>query len=128
VALLGGSPAGRIVGRPGALGHGGDVVRIGWARVHGRSMEPTLHEGDRLLVLHGARVRVGDVCIVRLPDGTVAIKRAVRREAEGWWVERDNPRGGVDSWRVGAIADADVVAVAALRAWPAPRVLRRRSG
>ena len=91
-------------------------------------MEPTLREGDRLLVLHGARPRAGAVCVVRLPDGTVAIKRAARRVPEGWWVERDNPRAGVDSWRVGAVPDADVVAVAALRAWPRPRLLRRRSG
>jgi signal peptidase I len=73
-------------------------------------MEPTLHEGDLLLVLHGGRPRPGGLLVVRLPDGVVAVKRAVRREADGWWVERDNPREGVDSWRVGAIADGDVVA------------------
>ena len=104
------------------------VVKLGWARVHGRSMEPTLHDGDRLLVLHGARPRAGAVCVVRLPDGTVAVKRATWRVPEGWWVERDNPEVGVDSWRVGAVPDADVVAVVALRAWPRPRLLRRRSG
>jgi len=73
-------------------------------------MEPTLHEGDVLLVLHGGRPRVGRLLVVRLPDGVVAVKRAVRREPGGWWVERDNPREGVDSWSVGAIADRDVVA------------------
>ena len=84
--------------------------RLGLARVHGRSMEPTLREGDLLLVLHGGRPRVGGLLVVRLPDGVVAVKRAVRREADGWWVERDNPREGVDSWRVGAIPDRDVLA------------------
>jgi len=73
-------------------------------------MEPTLREGDLLLVLHGGRPRVGGLLVVRLPDGVVAVKRAVRRESDGWWVERDNPREGVDSWRVGAIPDGDVVA------------------
>ncbi len=73
-------------------------------------MEPTLREGDVLLVLHGARPRAGGLVVVRLPDGVVAVKRAVRREPGGWWVERDNPMEGVDSWRVGAIADEDVLA------------------
>jgi hypothetical protein len=73
-------------------------------------MEPTLRAGDLLLVLHGGRPRVGGLLVVRLPDGVVAVKRAVRREADGWWVERDNPREGVDSWHVGAIPDRDVLA------------------
>ena len=73
-------------------------------------MEPTLREGDVLLVLHGGRPRLGRLLVVRLPGGVLAVKRAVRREPDGWWVERDNPREGVDSWRVGAIADEDVVA------------------
>ena len=102
-------------------------MKVGVARVHGRSMEPTLHAGDRLLVVHGGVPRPGDVCVVRLPDGTIAVKRAVRREDGGWWVERDNPREGVDSWRVGAIPDDDVVAVAVARTWPRPALLRRRT-
>jgi hypothetical protein len=73
-------------------------------------MEPTLHEGDVLLVLHGGRPRVGGLLVVRLPNGVVAVKRAVRRECDGWWVGRDNPAEGVDSWSVGTIPDRDVVA------------------
>jgi phage repressor protein C with HTH and peptisase S24 domain len=73
-------------------------------------MEPTLREGDVLLVLHGARPRVGRLLVVRLPDGVLAVKRVARREPDGWWVERDNPAEGVDSWSVGAIPDRDVVA------------------
>jgi phage repressor protein C with HTH and peptisase S24 domain len=73
-------------------------------------MEPTLYEGDVLLVLHGGRPRVGGLLVVRLPDGVLAVKRAARREPDGWWVERDNPVEGVDSWRVGTIPDRDVVA------------------
>jgi signal peptidase I len=74
-------------------------------------MEPTLYDGDRLLILHGARPRPGRLGVVRLPEGVVAVKRVVRREPDGgWWVERDNPRVGVDSWTVGAIADSAVLA------------------
>jgi signal peptidase I len=99
----------------------------GLAVVRGRSMEPTLVDGDRLLVRHGATPRVGDVVVVRLPDGVLAVKRAAFRKEDGWWVERDNPREGVDSWLVGAIADRDVLAVARSRVWPRRSVpLRRR--
>ncbi len=93
-------------------------VRVGLARVHGRSMLPTLRPGDLLLVVHGGRPRVGRLVVVRLPDGTVAVKRAVRREPDGWWVERDNPREGVDSWSVGAVPDDRVLAAVLARVWP----------
>ena len=96
--------------------------RWGIAVVRGRSMEPTLHDGDRLLVRHGATPRVGDLAVVRLPDRPVSVKRVTRREPDGWWVERDNPREGVDSWLVGAVPDRDVVAVVVRRLW------RRRRG
>jgi signal peptidase I len=92
------------------------------AVVRGRSMEPTLYDGDRLLVDYRVPVRPGRLVVVRLPDGVVAVKRAARREPGGWWVERDNPLVGVDSWSVGAIPDADVLAVVLLRLWP---LLRR---
>ena len=89
-------------------------------------MQPTLYDGDRLLVLHGAVPRPGRLVVVRLPDGVVAVKRATRHEPDGWWVERDNPREGVDSWRVGAVPEQDVLAVVLVRLWPAPRLLSRR--
>jgi signal peptidase I len=99
----------------------------GLAVVRGRSMEPTLLDGDRLLVRHGATPQAGDVVVVRLPDGVLAVKRAAFRHEDGWWVERDNPREGVDSWLVGAIADGDLLAVVRARVWPRRSVpLRRR--
>ncbi len=90
----------------------------GLAVVRGRSMQPTLYDGDRLLVRHRAVPRVGDLVVVRLPDGVTAVKRATRREERGWWVERDNPREGVDSWTVGEIPDADLLAVVRARVRP----------
>jgi len=106
-------------------------VRLGMAVVRGRSMEPTLRDGDRLLVSYAGQPRTGDLVLVRLPDRSApAVKRATFRDASGWWVERDNPGEGVDSWLVGAIPDAHVLAVVLGRLWPAPRLLRakRRSG
>ncbi len=103
---------------------GTDRERKGWgtARVSGDSMRPTYRPGDLLLIRYRARPRVGRAAIVRLPDRGLAVKRVTRRESDGWWVERDNPRAGVDSWLVGAIPDADVVAVVVARLWP---LLRR---
>ena len=102
----------------------------GVAVVRGRSMQPTMYDGDRLLVRHGAAPRVGDVVVVRLPGGVVAVKRATARspagDTDGWWVERDNVGEGVDSWSVGAVPDADVVAVVRARLWPPRRVALRR--
>jgi hypothetical protein len=89
-------------------------------------MQPTLYDGDRLLVRHGAVPREGALVVVRLPDGVVAVKRATERRDGGWWVERDNPAEGVDSWLVGAIPEPDVVAVVRARLWPLVR--RGRGG
>jgi signal peptidase I len=102
----------------------------GIAVVRGRSMQPTLRDGDRLVVRHGATPRIGSLVVVRLPNGVVAVKRATMRqpagEVPGWWVERDNPAEGVDSWSVGAIPEVDVIAVARFGLWPLRRLRRRR--
>jgi hypothetical protein len=89
-------------------------------------MEPTLHEGDRLLVVYGGRPRAGRLAIVRLPNDArgvprpLAVKRLARRDpagGDGWWVERDNPKEGLDSWAadVGAIPAAGIRARVLLR-------------
>ena len=89
--------------------------------VRGRSMEPALLDGDRLLVRWSARrARPGVVAVVRLPDRPLSIKRIVSRQDGGWWVERDNPEVGVDSWQVGAVPTEDLLGVALLRLTPSP--------
>jgi hypothetical protein len=95
-------------------------------------MEPTLVDGDLLLVLWGAAPRVGGLAVVDLPpDGDGAPRpRAVKRvtghdpaDPGRWWVERDNPRQGVDSWLVGSLAQGAVRARVLARL---PRRLRSR--
>ena len=103
------------------------------AIVHGRSMEPALREGDRLLVSYGARVRPGCLAVARFADGTLAVKRAAERRATasgvpGWWLLSDNASEGVDSRHRGPVADEDCVAVVLGRVWPSPRLGRRLSG
>jgi signal peptidase I len=89
-------------------------------------MMPTLRSGDRLLVRHGSEPRIGGLVVVRLPGtgGVVAVKRATMRTPEGWWVERDNPVEGVDSWNVGAVPPDQVTARVLGRVWPRPSLLR----
>ncbi|EON24645.1 peptidase S24, S26A and S26B [Nocardioides sp. CF8] len=96
------------------------------AVVRGRSMEPTLGEGDRLVVSYGAVPTAGDLVVARFPDGTVAVKRAAERRShrsagQGWWLLSDNPDEGVDSRHRGPFADDAVLGVVRLRLWPSPR-------
>lgn len=106
--------------------------------VRGRSMEPTLRDGDRLLVRACAGLRpdavdavpVGSLVVVRWPgDRPAAVKRLVRTEPDGgWWVERDNPQEGVDSWSLdAAVPPVGRIAVVVARLWPRPGRPARRS-
>ena len=96
--------------------------------VSGSSMLPTLRPGDCLLVQPRGRVRPGHLVVARFdarPE-LLVVKRAVRPEGQGWWVEGDNAGATDDSRTNGA---ADVVATVVLRYWPVSRAGRnfRRS-
>lgn len=92
--------------------------RLGRVLVSGRSMEPTLREGDHLLVRWGGRPRPGRLVVVRWPGRPLSVKRATALGDDGWWVERDNPAEGTDSWSAGAVQPGDVLATVLLRLWP----------
>jgi nickel-type superoxide dismutase maturation protease len=94
--------------------------------VTGDSMRPTLADGDQLLCrrVHGiSGVREGDVVVLARPDrpGLIIVKRIVRREGRGWWVEGDNAAASDDSRLFGSVADEYVVARVLSRLWPFPR-------
>jgi nickel-type superoxide dismutase maturation protease len=63
-----------------------------------RSMEPALLPGDWLLAWRGLsrrrppRIRPGQVVIARHPGNPalLLVKRAVRAQDGGWWLESDN--------------------------------------
>jgi nickel-type superoxide dismutase maturation protease len=80
-------------------------------------MVPTLRPGDRMVLWYGARVRPGDVVVVRHPfqHDLLIVKRAAERRGEGWWVLGDNPYAPNDSREFGAVPDGLVVARAVLR-------------
>lgn len=98
-------------------------------------MEPTLHEGDILLALWGARVRPGAVVVVRLPPDAsgsarpLSVKRVSGADPDAparWWLDSDNPREGVTSFDVGSLDPSDVVAVVVARVSPRPRRVTTR--
>ena len=98
-------------------------MRWGTVLVSGRSMEPTLRDGDMLLVSYGGRVRPADVVVVALPSRPLAVKRAINRTREGWWVEGDCAALSTDSRQLGAVPAEAVLGRAVLRYWPRPRRL-----
>ncbi len=103
-----------------------DRSLLPWQRVevHGPSMVPTLRPGDIVIVRRGVRVRPGDVVLARFRDlpGRLVLKRAVRPEADGWWLASDNGFAGGDSETHGT---ADVLGRVVLRLHPGrPRRIR----
>lgn len=106
------------------------MVRWGLVRVTGRSMLPTLRDGDLLVIDRRRAPRAGDMAVVRLPpDGhgrprPLSVKRLAHRESDGgWWIDSDNPAEGVTSFDVGALEASAVRAVVIGRLPP----LRRTS-
>lgn len=89
---------------PGGVRPAG-LLPFGPAEVSGPSMVPTLHHGDRLLVHWGARVRPGDVVVLRHPfqQDLLVVKRVAERREGGWWVLGDNAYAGGDSTDYGAV-------------------------
>jgi nickel-type superoxide dismutase maturation protease len=87
--------------------------------VTGPSMAPTLRSGDALLVRRGGRVRSGDVVVARFRarPGLLVVKRAVREDDGGWWIEGDNALVEDDSRRYGV---ADVIGRVLIRYYPRP--------
>ncbi|MEH0446318.1 MULTISPECIES: nickel-type superoxide dismutase maturation protease [unclassified Streptomyces] len=96
---------------------------FGLAEVTGPSMVPTLHHGDQLVVQYGARVRPGDVVVLRHPfqQDLLVVKRAAERREGGWWVLGDNAFAGGDSTDYGTVPDELVLGRVRLRYRPRPR-------
>jgi nickel-type superoxide dismutase maturation protease len=80
-----------------------------------RSMEPALRPGDWLLVWRPRRggrrrtlrLRPGQIVVARNPrqPQMLIVKRLAWAQADGWWLDSDNPgAGAVDSARFGAVS------------------------
>jgi nickel-type superoxide dismutase maturation protease len=72
--------------------------------VEGRSMEPTLAPGDRLLVLRARGLHAGDVVAVRDPRGhRVLVKRVGAILDDEIVLRGDNPSASTDSRSFGPV-------------------------
>ncbi|HEX4062004.1 MAG TPA: nickel-type superoxide dismutase maturation protease [Streptosporangiaceae bacterium] len=103
-----------------------------------RSMEPTLHPGDWLLVRRTRRVRPGQLVVARHPTRPtlLLVKRVLRRDPGGWWLQSDNLNGfAADSRAFGLVPPGLIEGVVLLRyrrggrpgrAGPAPDSARPR--
>lgn len=103
--------------------------------VVGRSMEPALREGDRVLVdlwtYRQRPPRVGEVVLLRGPEGIPWVKRvaaapsssSIRNPGE-LWVVGDNRTDSVDSRQFGPLPRAAVRGRVFLRYWPPARISR----
>jgi nickel-type superoxide dismutase maturation protease len=87
--------------------------------VQGPSMAPTLRSGDALLVRRGTKVRSGDIVVARFRSRPelLVVKRAIRPENGGWWIQGDNALIEDDSRRYGV---ADVIGRVLIRYYPRP--------
>ncbi|MEU5097321.1 nickel-type superoxide dismutase maturation protease [Streptomyces sp. NPDC020996] len=96
------------------------LLPFGVAEVTGPSMVPTLRHGDRLVVQYGARIRPGDVIVLRHPfqQDLLVVKRAAERRDGGWWVLGDNSYAGGDSTDYGTVPEDLVLGKVRLRYRP----------
>ncbi|MQY13643.1 hypothetical protein SRB5_37930 [Streptomyces sp. RB5] len=105
--------------------------RLALCEVTGPSMAPTVNSGDTLVVRYGARVRPGDVVLLRHPlqQDLLIVKRAVGRRDGGWWVLSDNTLAAFanDSRDFGAVPEEFVLARALLRLRPPADVAAQRT-
>lgn len=104
--------------------------------IEGPSMEPTLSDGDRVLVVlrafRGGDPAPGEIVVVDGPDGIPIVKRvttappAAEVPVGSVWIRGDNPIDSTDSRQFGAIPRQQVRGRVVLRFWPPGRLGRVR--
>lgn len=86
------------------------MISLATARIIGPSMEPSLRNGDVHLVALRVQVKVGDAVLLQHPERPelLTVKRIVRRDGDGWWVEGDNLEESTDSRHFGAVPEESI--------------------
>jgi len=77
-------------------------------RVSGNSMEPNFHDGQVVIINKLAKPGVGDVVVFKYGNADL-LKRIIRPEEEGWWVEGDNKEFSTDSRSFGSVPYGAIV-------------------
>jgi len=103
-----------------------EIPKRRWFRaaVSGRSMAPTLNDGDFVVVRPRGRIRPGAVVLAEfeLKPGFVVIKRVAAVDENGLWLTGDNAAESDASEKYGYALPLGVVMA---RYWPRPGRLRR---
>lgn len=108
-----------------ALTAGTDLV-MPWV-VAGRSMEPALFQGDRVLVdrwtYHHRGPRVGEIALLLGPSGVPMVKRVAEspNHGSGIWVLGDHVDRSTDSRDFGALPAGRLRGRVVYRYWPLSR-------
>ena len=102
------------------------LPRLRRVAVIGQSMEPKYHDGDWLLVGIGWPTTTGCVLLARDPRARdrLVVKRAIRQEDSGWWVEGDNDERSTDSRQYGLIRNELILGRVLFRYHRPGRILR----
>ena len=97
--------------------------RVGRVEVAGESMRPTLHPGDRLVVVRGRRARPGDLVTVPDPRSPqrVVVKRVASLSGATVVVRGDNPDASTDSRTFGPVPAASIGGRVVYRYFPERR-------
>lgn len=78
--------------------------------VKGNSMEPTLREGQKLLVYKTKRLKAGDVAVLKHPYYNIKIvKRVVGVLENAYTVAGDNKNASTDSTHYGPVDRKNVI-------------------
>ena len=93
------------------------------AVVSGLSMIPTLAPSERLLVRTDGPIVIGDIVVFER-GSQFDIKRILRIEAEGIFVQGDNELVSTDSRTYGLIPHDNVIGFATYRLWPKPGLIK----
>lgn len=94
-------------------------MRYRMAMVSGLSMIPTLAPDERLLVRLDGPLVIGDIAVFKRAN-QFEVKRIMRIEVEGVFVQGDNDLVSTDSRTYGLIPHDDVIGIATYRLWPKP--------
>ena len=82
-------------------------------------MIPTLAPGERLLVRLDGPIVIGDIVVFKR-DSQFDVKRVLRIESDGVFVQGDNDLVSTDSRSYGLIPFEDVLGTVIYRLWPKP--------